>query len=74
MCFNPETDISPMRCDQCGRVCRTGDAFCSLKCADAYVDWSLWAFYTHPLFNNEGGYCDHDRVSNNLLLCSHGAD
>ena len=55
--FNPETDISVCYCDICGKVCNTGDAFCSVKCIEEYEKEVLVAYY-----NRCSGYYDKDWI------------
>lgn len=58
-------------CDQCGKSCRSGDAFCSAKCVEHYENEQLQIAYNGPKDNNYIGDSVH---WNNPVPASCGAD
>lgn len=60
------------RCDWCDKSCRTGDAFCSEKCADDYHAESLAGLHNH----RSDVFKDHlyDSYHRNEELVKCGAD
>ena len=63
-------------CDWCKKSCRTGDAFCSDKCADLSEDESLRLLYNR----RSDGFTDHfvdwydSNYGRNPERCVSGAD
>jgi len=64
-------------CDQCGRCCRSGDAFCSTKCVEHYEDEQLQTAYNGPKSNTHMGDSAHwgsKWSRNSPVRSSYGAD